>query len=140
MASDPETILRRLYDEVINAGNLDCIDELLDLDYVEHPEEVRGLEAFRERIGAFRRAFPDLHVTVDEVLVDGDRVASRTTIRGTHTGDLMGIPATGRTVSVLAVDLAHFRDGRAVERWGGLDMFSLLQQLGVIPGAGVPAS
>ena len=134
MANDPATIVRRLYDEVINGGDLDAADELLAPDYVEHPEEACGPAVFKERMRAFRQAFPDLHVTIDELLVDGDRISSRTTIRGTHTGDLMGIPATGRSVRVLAVDLAHIRDGRAAERWGGLDMFSLLSQLGVLPG------
>jgi predicted ester cyclase len=133
MAGDPATILRRLYDEVINAGHLDVADELLDPDYVEHPEGVHGPGAFKARMQAFRQAFPDLQVTIDEVLVDGERASTRTTIRGTQTGDLMGIPATGRRVQILAVDLAHFRGGRAIERWGGLDMFSLMQQLGVVP-------
>ena len=133
MASNSETILRRLYDEVINGGQFDAIDELLAADYVEHPEEVRGPAAFKERMKMFRQAFPDLHVSLDEVLVEGERASTRTTIRGTHTGALMGIPATGRSVEILAVDMAHFRGGRAVERWGGLDMFSLMQQLGVIP-------
>ncbi len=133
MASDPETLVRRLYDDVINGGHFDSADELLAPDYVEHPEEVRGPTAFKERIKIFRQAFPDLQVSIDEVLVDGERVSTRTTIRGTQTGALMGIPASGRRVEVLAVDLVHVRGGRAVERWGGLDMFSLMQQLGVIP-------
>lgn len=137
MASNPETVLRRLYDEVINGGHLDVADEILDPNYEEHPEGVHGPAAFKERMKMFRQAFPDLQVSVDEVLVAGDRISSRTRIRGTHSGDLMGIPATGRTVQVLGVDLAHVKDGRAVERWGGLDMFSLMQQLGLIP---VPAA
>lgn len=132
MASHPEAVLRRLYAEVINGGHLDLADELLDADYVEHPEEVRGPAAFKERMRIFRQAFPDLHVSLDEVIVDGERISSRTTIRGTQTGALMGIPATGRRIEVLGVDMAQFRNGRAVERWGGLDMFSLLHQLGVV--------
>lgn len=127
--------LRGLYDEVLNKGNLDAVGEFLVPDYVEHPEEVHGLEAFKERMRIFRAAFPDLHVTVEEVLVNGDRASSRTTITGTQTRDLMGIPPTSRSINVLAVDLIHFENDRAVERWGGLDMFTLMQQLGVIPRA-----
>jgi len=133
MASDPESILRGLYNEVINGGNFDVLGDFLAPDYVEHPEEVRGLEAFEKRMRIFRSAFPDLHVSLDEVLVVGDRASTRTTITGTHTGDLMGIPATGRGINVLAIDLVHFQNGKAVERWGGLDMFGMMQQLGVIP-------
>ena len=67
------------------------------------------------------------------MLTDGDRFASRTTVTGTHTGDLMGMPATGRRISVEAVDIGRVHDGQAAERWGGLNMYALLTQLGVIP-------
>ncbi len=72
-------------------------------------------------------------MSIDDLLIDGDRFASRTTVTGTHTGDLMGMPATGRRISVGAVDMGRIEDGRAKERWGGLDMYSMLTQLGVIP-------
>ncbi len=133
MLRDPGSVLTGLYAEVVNAGNLDAVEEFLAPEYVEHPEEVRGREAFKERMRGFRAAFPDLHVTVEEVLVAGDKASSRTRITGTQTNELMGIPPTGRKIDVLAVDLTHFENGRAVERWGGLDMYSLLTQLGVIP-------
>jgi predicted ester cyclase len=85
--------------------------------------------------------FPDLHVTIEEVIEKDDLVATRTTITGTNTGELMGLPATGRSVRVVAVDMARLSPGgRAAERWGGLDMYALLQQLGVIPSPGGHAS
>ena len=128
-----EEVMRRIFQQIVVEGDLDLADELLDENYVEHPEDVPGRQAWKERIAMFRRAFPDLSVTIDEMVVDGDRVATRTTIRGTHKEDLMGIPATGRAVEVIGVDITHLRDGQAVERWGGIDMFGLLHQLGAIP-------
>jgi predicted ester cyclase len=72
-------------------------------------------------------------VTINDLLSDGDRFASRTTVTGTNTGDLMGMPATGKRISVEAVDIGRIEDGQAKERWGGLNMYSMLMQLGVIP-------
>ena len=102
-------------------------------DYVEHSEGFRGVEPFRHQVAAFRAAFPDLHVSIEDLLVDGERFASRTTVTGTHTGDLMGVPATGNRITVEAVDIGRVENGKAKERWGGLNMFSLLSQVGVIP-------
>ena len=128
-----EEVMRRIFQQIVVEGHFDLVDELLHENYVEHPEDVPGRQAWKDRIAMFRRAFPDLSVTIDEMVVDGDRVATRTTIRGTHKEDLMGIAATGRAVEVIGVDITHLRNGQAVERWGGMDMFSLLHQLGAIP-------
>ena len=128
-----EEVIRRIFQQIVVEGHLGLVDELLHENYVEHPEDVPGRQAWKDRIAMFRRAFPDLSVTIDEMVVDGDRVATRTTIRGTHKEDLMGIAATGRAVEVIGVDITHLRDGQAVERWGGIDMFGLLHQLGAIP-------
>lgn len=122
--------LDRLYG-AMNRGDLDALDELIADDYVEHDHGLRGPAAFKQRLATFLAAFPDLRVTIDEVIGDGDTFASRTTITGTHTGALMGIPPTGRRVSVGGVDLGRIRNGKAQERWGGMDTFSLMQQLGV---------
>jgi predicted ester cyclase len=72
-------------------------------------------------------------VRIDDLLTDGDRFASRTAVKGTHTGDLMGMPATGKRISVEAVDIGWIENGQAKERWGGLNMYSMLTQLGTIP-------
>jgi steroid delta-isomerase-like uncharacterized protein len=76
---------------------------------------------------------PDIHITVDEVLADGDRTAARFTITGTDTGGFMGMPATNQSITVTGMDFMRFRDGRIAEHWGEMDMMGLLQQLGVIP-------
>jgi len=131
--SHTEEVLHGIY-EAINTGNLAMLDELVAPDYTEHSEGFQGVEPFKQQLAAFRAAFPDLRVTVEDVLLaDGGRFASRTTVTGTHTGDLMGMPATGRHISVEAVDIGRVENGRAKERWGGLNMYSMLTQLGAIP-------
>jgi predicted ester cyclase len=136
--SDIDQVLQGIYG-AINTGELDLLDKHVAADYAEHSDGFRGVEPFKQQISAFRAAFPDLHVEILEVVHDGDRFGSRTSITGTHTGDLMGIPATGRHITVEAVDLGRVENGQAKERWGGMNMFSLLTQLGVIPAPGGPA-
>jgi steroid delta-isomerase-like uncharacterized protein len=130
--SQAEEVLAGIY-EAINTGNVALLEKFVAPDYVEHSEGVEGVEAFRQQITAFRAAFPDLRVSIDDLLTNGDRFASRTTVTGTHTGDLMGMPATGKRISVEAVDIGRIENGQAKERWGGLNMYSMLTQLGVIP-------
>jgi len=130
--SQAEEVLHGIY-EAINTGNLALLDEFVAPDYTEHSEGFEGVEPFKQQITAFRAAFPDLRVTVEDLLIDGDRFASRTTVTGTHAGDLMGMPATGRRISVEAVDIGRLENGQAKERWGGLNLYSMLTQLGVIP-------
>ena len=130
--SQVEEVLHGIY-EAINTGNLALLDQFVATDYAEHSEGFEGVEPFKQQITAFRAAFPDLRVTVEDLLIDGDRFASRTTVTGTHAGDLMGMPATGRRISVEAVDIGRLENGQAKERWGGLNLYSILTQLGVIP-------
>jgi predicted ester cyclase len=128
-----DEVLHGIY-EAVNTGNLALLDKYVAPGYVEHSDGFQGVEPFKEQITAFRTAFPDLHVTIEDLLLaDGGRFASRTTITGTHTGDLMGMPPTGTHISVEAVDIGRIADGQACERWGGLNMYSMLTQLGVIP-------
>jgi len=130
--SQVEEVLHGIY-EAINTGNLALLDKYVAPGYTEHSEGFQGVEPFKQQIIAFRAAFPDLRVTIEDLLADGGRFASRTTVTGTHTGDLMGMPPTGTHISVEAVDIGRVADGQAQERWGGLNMYSLLTQLGVIP-------
>jgi steroid delta-isomerase-like uncharacterized protein len=130
--SQVEEVLRGIY-EAVNTGNLALLEKFVAPDYVEHSDGFQGVEPFQQQVATFRAAFPDLHVSVDDLLTEGDRFASRTTVTGTHTGDLMGMPATGKRISVEAVDIGRIENGQAKERWGGLNMYSMLTQLGVIP-------
>jgi len=131
--SQAEEVLHGIY-EAVNTGNLALLDKYVAPGYVEHSDGFQGVEPFKQQITAFRTAFPDLRVTIEDLLLaDGGRFASRTTVTGTHTGDLMGMPPTGTHISVEAVDIGRVADSQAQERWGGLNMYSLLTQLGAIP-------
>jgi predicted ester cyclase len=130
--SQVEEALSGIY-EAINTGNLGLLEKFVAPDYIEHTDGFQGVEPFQQQIAAFRAGFPDLHATIDDLLTDGDKFASRITVTGTHTGDLMGMPATGKRISVEAVDIGRIENGQAKEGGGGLNMYSMLTQLGVIP-------
>jgi steroid delta-isomerase-like uncharacterized protein len=95
--------------------------------------EIRGIEGFRQFAETLRNAFPDLHFEVHERIMEGDRIALRYTVTGTHQGDFQQIPATGKRVAVTAISVNHIRDGKVAEAWNNSDTLGLLQQLGVIP-------
>ena len=125
----------RYWEEVANKGNLDLIEEICAPDYVCHEvdQDIRGPEGVRQFIFMLRAAFPDLHVTVEDVIAEGDKIVQRWTGRGTHQGELMGIPPTGNRVSVAGITISRFKDGKVSEEWEVYDMMGMMQQLGVIP-------
>ena len=133
-----EAIVRRAV-AAFNRGDLDAVDELFAEDYVDHDRYRSGLPpgpaGVKQAWQMFRCAFPDLQATIADLVAEGDRVAVRGVIRGTHGGELMGIPATGRQVTVTLIDVNRIADGRLVERWAEADTFGLLGQLGAIRGA-----
>lgn len=127
---------RRFYEEVMNKGNFKVIDEVVDASYVDHfvvpgltPDKA-GLTQF---MNMYRAAFPDLQVTVEDIIARGDKVWVYTTSRGTQKGDFMDIKATGKKFDVKGFDIIRFVNGKAVEHWGLNDDLTMLQQLGVIP-------
>lgn len=130
-------IARRLIDEVWGKRNLDAIDELVSPDYVGHeptqPKPIRGPAGFREFVGVYLTAFPDGRITIEDQVAEGDRVATRWTGRGTHTGDLMGITPTGKEVTVSGLTIDRLADGKIVESWQLFDALGMLVQLGAIP-------
>lgn len=132
--SEYETIARRFYEQGAS-GQWD--DELIaaDIDYHGPPMigERHGRDAFKQVLNVFRTAFPGFTTTVDDVLVDGDRVAVRHTHYATQTGDFAGVPATGRTVVVPGIEILRLRDGQIAEFWHHDDFLALMQQLGAIP-------
>lgn len=134
---DLKALTRRFYDEVLVGGNLDLIDEFTHEDFVEH-EEMPGLPSGREAPRVFtkmvRDAFPDISVTVEDIIAEGDKVVSRVRISGTHQGEFMGIPPTGRKIDVQTIDIVAFEDGKAKEHWGVTDRMAMMQQLGVVEG------
>ena len=123
-------------EEVLNKGNMQAVDELIAPNFVEHnpfPGQAPGVEGLKQAMVALRQAFPDLHVTVDEMLSDGDKVVIRSTMKGTHKGTFMNIPATGKQINVEGIDIVRISNGRAVEHWGVTDNLTMMQQLGLVP-------
>jgi steroid delta-isomerase-like uncharacterized protein len=120
MKEDITRAVRRFYDEVLNKGNMAAMDEIIGPDFTDHtPAEGTGADAgsLRTQIETWRRAFPDLRVTVDDIIADGERLAVRISWRGTHEGDFMGVAPSGRHVQTSAVDILSTRDGRITEAW-----------------------
>ena len=110
----------RLTDEVWNRGNLDAVDELLAPDFTAHnlPEGFPpDADGFKQAVSLYRTAFPDMTMTLEDIIADGDRVVVRWSARGTHGGDLAGFPPTGRPVSVTGIGIHRFVGGRIVENW-----------------------
>ena len=117
-------------------GNLGVIDELIASDYVVHDPaqpEARGPEGVKEFVRTYLTGFPDGRITVDDQLAEGDLVATRWTGRGTQNGELMGIPPTGKQVTVSGLTISRVKDGKIVEEWSNWDTLGMLRQLGVVP-------
>lgn len=123
--------------EAFNRGDHEAVDELFAADYVDHDPSRAGLppgpEGVKTAWGMFRAAFPDLRGVIDDTITEGDRVAVRGTFQGTHEGELMGVPPTGKRVTITLLDINRIEDGRLVERWGQADMLGMLRQLGATP-------
>ena len=133
---DISATTRRAYD-LINAGDIDGFGDLMADDFVEH-EEMPGLAPTKEGVldmfRRYRAAFPDMQMNAEEVLVSGDRTVTRGKATGTHQGELMGMPPSGKRIEVKFIDIMQFNDAGVVrEHWGLMDMFSMMQQLGAIP-------
>ncbi len=127
--------LLRFYEEAINQGKLDVLDELYTPDYVNHaapfglPTDVKGLKSL---LAMFIRAFPDQHITADEIIIQGDKIVGRWTLRATHKGPFVGAPPTGRAVTMTGIDVERVVGDKISEHWGGEDMLGLLQQIGAV--------
>jgi len=128
-------VIGRFIDEVLNQGRLEVADEIVAEDFVELdplPGQRQGREGLKEVIGVMRTAFPDLHWVVEETVVSGEKVVSRFTWTGTHRGTFLGIPATGKSVSVKGVVIDRVLDGKMTDSRILMDTLGLMQQLGVV--------
>jgi predicted ester cyclase len=117
-------------------GNYEALHDIISDEYVLHPEEATGVDGLSETIEGYRSAIGDLAVRIDQQFTDGDFVATRFTVLGTHAGELMGAPATGNELAVSGLTISRCRDGKIVEEWELLDTMGLLRQAGALP-AGV---
>ena len=129
-------VYRRIVEEGFNKGSLEVVDELVSPDHVNHADNVQGVEAYKGFIGMYRSAFPDLEMTIEDQIAEGDKVVNRWTATGTHQGELMGIPPTGKAMSATGVYIARIQDGQVIEEWGNFDALGMMQQLGVVPAPG----
>ena len=124
------------YEEVFRRRHVDAIDELLTDDFVEHtpaPGQATDRRGAKDFIGQMLQAFPDLDFAIENQIAEGDTVAAVGTMTGTHKAEFLGVPATGRKVSVLVMDTGRVRDGKFSDHWGLVDVPELMSQLGVAP-------
>jgi steroid delta-isomerase-like uncharacterized protein len=137
MTDDGKRISRQVIEEVFNKGRLDLIDELIAPGYTGHdpalPQDITGPDGQREIVAGYRAAFPDLAISIDDQIAEGDRVVTRWTARGTHTGDLWGIAGTGKQATVTGTTIDRIQGGQIVQSWINWDALGLMQQLGVVP-------
>jgi len=138
-SADKVAVHRRYNDEVINKGDLDLIDTIFTPDHVDHVSggpDIPGPAGLKQFVSMFRRAFPDAQFTVEDRIVDEDRIAVRWTMHGTQQGAFQGIPPTGKAVTVTGIAIHRFAGDQIQESWDCYDALGLLQQLGVIPTQG----
>ncbi len=135
-----KALVRRLVEEVINQGNIRVVDELAAPNFVEHeelpPGVPPGLEGSKAMFGMLHSAFPDLKATIEHLVAESDQVVLHMIWTGTHKGEFMGIPPTGKSISVNVIDILSIADGKFVEHWGVMDQMAMMQQLGLAPGPG----
>lgn len=129
--------VRRLYEEVLNEGRLELLDEITWPDHVEHnpfPQQAQGLEGLKQRASIVRAAF-NPRFTIEHLIAEGDKVAVMWSNDGTHVGEWFGFPPTGKSVTAHGVDIHLLRDGRLAEHWDVVDITDFLAKVGVLPGA-----
>ena len=137
-----KALTRRFRLEVFSQGNIAAIDEICDANWTYYdPSDPQGNwphgpQGMRQLVNLYRSAFPDLHFTIEDEVAEGDKVMTRWTARGTHKGELMGIPPTGRQATVTGITINRMANGKIVEDWANFDALGMMQQLGVIPAPG----
>jgi steroid delta-isomerase-like uncharacterized protein len=134
MTERNKALCRRWFEEVWNQGKVETIDELFAPDCVGHglgDEPIVGVESFKQFQQAYRGAFPDLRINVEEIVAERDLTATRFTVTGTHHGDSLGFAPTGKPVRITGQVMTRWKDGRIVEGWNNVDIPGLMKQLGV---------
>jgi steroid delta-isomerase-like uncharacterized protein len=133
MPGQTDTVLHRWFEEVWNQGREEAIDELMTEDAIAHglEDDIRGREAFKPFFRKFRAAFPDMRISIEDAVADGDMVVVRCLVTGTHTGPGVLDAPTGKRASMTGICMARVRDGRIAEGWNNFDFLSLYQHLGM---------
>lgn len=138
MSEQNKMIARQVFEEIQSKGNVALVDKIVADDYVGHtpPSDIHGPEGAKQFDLMLRKAFPNLKVTVEDQIADGDQVATRWRFQGTHQGEFMGIPPTGKQVAMSGVTIFRIANGKLVEGWNRPDLLSLMQQIGAVPEQG----
>jgi steroid delta-isomerase-like uncharacterized protein len=138
MSEQHKALVRRYLERTINEGDATAIDELTSADYVGHMSGVPPFDraAHKQLLAAFRAAFPDQRVAIEDLIAEGDKVVNRATYSGTHRGEFQGIAPTGKRFTIAGINVSRIADGKVVEDWTVLDMLGMLQQLGAVPAPG----
>ncbi len=135
VSTENKAIFRRYFEDVLNTGNLALVDELIARHYVSHyPAGYNyggGPEGVKQIVTAVRTGFPDVRFAIEDLIAEGDKVVGRWTFHGTHQGDFMGIPATGKKVLVMGIAIYRVARGKIAEAWVAWDAMGLMHQLGV---------
>jgi steroid delta-isomerase-like uncharacterized protein len=138
MSTESKDLIRRWFEEVWNKGREDAIDEMFAADGVAHglteegDKTMRGPEQFKPFYRAFRSAFPDLEVVVEDTIAEGDKLAARCTVRGKHQSDSLGFAATGLTTDFTGITIVRIERGKIVEAWNNFDFMTMYKQLGAL--------
>ena len=133
--NENKQVVTTYYESALNGGDVDVLDQLVVSDYEEHdplPGQGTGRQGIKDRVSLLRAAF-EPRFTIEDLIAEGDRVAVRWTSTGTHVAEFMGIPPTGRSYTIAGIDIHRLEDGRMAEHWHVVDLFSQMQQLGLIP-------
>jgi len=137
MSEHNKAIVRRLFAELWNNGNLSVADEIFAPTYTHHdpstPDFGKGPDSEKRRASLYRNAFPDIHLTIEDVIAEGETVMTRWSCRGTHKGDLNGMAPTGKHITLSGVTIARVSNGKIVEGYVNWDALGMMQQLGVVP-------
>ena len=132
-----KTVIRRYIEVGWSTGDMSAVQEAIAPDYRRHqpnmPMAVESEKELEQLIGMYRAGIPDLNIRIQHIVAEDDWVVTRVLCKGTHTGELAGIPATGKQVDFTASDIFQMADGKVIESWHNVDDFGLLQQLGVLP-------
>ncbi len=139
-SEDNKKLVRRFFEEVFNEQSQDAAIEIIAVDFVAHhpafPQGILGPEGMMQTTSMFRAGFPDLRYEPEDLVCEGDKVAVRWTARGTHNGPFMGVPPTGRPVTVTGIDIFRVNGNQLVEAWVNSDFLGLMQQIGAVPSPG----
>lgn len=136
MSEENKALVRRWFEEIFNQQDFDVAEEIVARDHVDHdpalPDTPPGPEGVKQSVGLYHGAFPDAHITIEDQIAEGDRVVTRWTGRGTHRGDLMGVPPSDNRVTVAGVTINRISDGKIAESWDNYDALGMMRQVGAI--------